>query len=223
MSPAIFGSRPIGETFAENVDVIKGRTIETNLFQLTGNIKKQTYGITLEINEIKGDKAQTQIKDFHLTLSAVKKMSRKATSKIEDSFACTTKDNKKIRVKTILVSKSKIKSKIESEIRNMTRGIAISRINTLTYDQLIDDLINLNFQRLVKSPLDKIYPLKTCQIRYVGMENNVRTKAVEAPKIEMLEQETQEEEKPKARKIKPKQEEQVQEQQEVVEVAPVEE
>ena len=77
MAPQLFQSKEVGETFAEDSSKLMGRTIDSNLYQLTGNIKKQNIGVTLQVNEVKNDQGHTYVKDFHLQISSIRKMARK--------------------------------------------------------------------------------------------------------------------------------------------------
>ena len=94
IAPPMFQSKIIGESFAEFPKELMGRTITANMMTLQGNIKKQNIEVTLQVEEVKNDTAITVIKDFHLQKSSLRKQIRKKMSKMDESFACKTKDGK---------------------------------------------------------------------------------------------------------------------------------
>src|SRR3989344_3631599 len=202
IAPVMFQSKEVGETFAEDSSKLMGRTIDSNLFQLTGNIKKQSIGVTLQVNEVKNDQGHTYIKDFHLQPSNIRKMSRKEMSKIEDSFVCLTSDKRQIRIKPILTTRSKANAKALKSLRKVARNIIIKRVNSLSYEKLMEDLVNLNIQKLMKDPLEKIFPLKQCQIKYAGLENDTRAFIVSAEDLSAVENKENQEQPRKKRSRK---------------------
>ena len=203
IAPVMFQSKEVGETFAEDSSKLMGRTIDSNLFQLTGNIKKQSIGVTLQVNEVKNDQGHTYIKDFHLQPSNIRKMSRKEMSKIEDSFVCLTSDKKQIRIKPILTTRSKANAKALKSLRKVARNIIIKRVNSLSYEKLMEDLVNLNIQKLMKDPLEKIFPLKQCQIKYAGLENDTRAFIVKAEDLSAVENK-ENKEQPRRKRLRKK-------------------
>ena len=207
IAPQLFQAKEVGETFAEDSSKLIGRTVDTNLFQLTGNIKKQNIGVKLQINEIKNDQGYTFIKDFHLQPSSIRKLVRKEMSKVEDSLVCMTKDNKQIRIKPILTTRSKANSKALSSLNRVMRNIVVRRVNSLSYEKLMEDLVNLNFQKIMKEPLEKIFPLKQCQIKYAGIENDKRSFVVKAEDLDVNSEKEGQEEKPKRKRSRKKSEE----------------
>ena len=48
------------------------------------------------------------------------------------------------------------------------------------YDEIINDLITRKLQNSMKENLNKIYPLKTCEIRYLGIEVREKPQEVKA-------------------------------------------
>ncbi len=212
VAPQLFQSKEVGESFAESSDKLIGRTVDTNLYMLTGNIKKQNIGVTLQVSEIKNDTGLTYIKDFHLQTSSIRKMTRKEMSKVEDSFVCLTSDKKLVRIKPILTTRSKANAKALKSLRRVLRNISARRINSLSYEKLMEDLVNLNFQKILKDSLEKIFPLKQCQIKFVGIENNSRAFIVKAEDLSKeISEKGSDEEKPKRKRTRKKSEEAEQE------------
>ena len=46
----------------------------------------------------------------------------------------------------------------------------VKTIKKMTYDEIINDLISRKMQDIMRANFNKIYPLKVCEIRYLGVE-----------------------------------------------------
>ncbi|MBD3259026.1 hypothetical protein GF371_00160 [Candidatus Woesearchaeota archaeon] len=173
-APKIFNKKIIGEAFAEGPQSLLGRVVEANLMQLTGNFKKQNLVLRMKVNDVENETGQTEVVEFYMQPASIKRFVRKGTTKLDDSFCCYTKDKKLIRIKPLLLARSKTKSSVNKDLRKKTRTWLTNTINTLNYDQLINDLCALRLQRDMKPVLDKIFPLKGCQIRDMKIEKRQR-------------------------------------------------
>lgn len=188
-SPASFGSKIVGETLVEDSSVLKGKIMNANVMQLSGNIKKQNLVVGLIVNEVVNNVGKTSPIKFEMQTSSVKRLVRKETSNLEDSFCCVTKDEKKVRVKIIAVTRTKINSGVSKAIRRAIVSSIVREAKKFTFEEMIVSLTNFDFQKEVKKKADKAYPLKTFQIRYVGLERAAKAKVVEEVPEEVVEEE----------------------------------
>ncbi len=178
LAPAVFQNKAVGETFAEEPQNVIGRVVVTNLLALQGNIKKQNLNISLKVESVKGDKAVAVVKDFHMQKTSVRKIVRKAISKIEDSFACKTKDGQTVRIKLIGCTRTITNGGVLAAVRKMMRQWCVNRTSELSFNDAIRELTDMKFQKDLKTVLDRIYPLKVCQVRYFGLVSNIREKII---------------------------------------------
>ncbi|MBW3013520.1 hypothetical protein KY325_04675 [Candidatus Woesearchaeota archaeon] len=169
-APRTFNNKIVGEAFAETPQSMLGRVVEVNLMQMTGNIKKQNLVLRMKVNDVKNEIAQTEVLEFYMQPASIKRLVRKGTTKIDESFCCHTNDKKLIRIKPLLLTRSKISSSISRDLRAKTRAWLTNAVSVLSYEQLINDLCSFRLQRDMKTVLDKIYPLKGCQVRNMKIE-----------------------------------------------------
>ena len=116
-APKDFDKKEIGETPAEKEKHVLGRTILVNLGILTGERQKRHITLTFKINDLKGQQAFTEIVKHEISGSYLNRMVRRKMSKIEAVQTVTTKDGKKIKIKTIALSQKKLNRKQETVIR----------------------------------------------------------------------------------------------------------
>lgn len=196
VAPKIFNEREIGTTLVENKADAVGRTVETSLGQIIGNLRKQNVLIKLKIENVENDRANTSVVEYKLQPASVKRLVRKSMSKLEDSFNCTTKDGTVVRIKPLLTTKSRANSSKKQAIYHKVRRFIVDYAGSVTYEQLMQDLVSIKLQREMKSTISKINPLRACHIRYCGI-NKERNPHIVKPAKETPAKEKKEEKKKK--------------------------
>ncbi len=194
LASPIFNNKLIGETPAYEPKDIIGRTASVSMMNLTGDIKKQNIHVTFEIFDVKDNKAITYIKKFEMMPSSVKRLVRKGKDKIDMSFVCETADKKYVRIKPIFFTIKSTGGTKLALLRKTVESSIIYAASKINYDDLIRDVLQYKLQRELKSKLNKIYPIKTFEIRVLELLKGakVKPKKVEEP-VEPVKEETEEE------------------------------
>lgn len=160
-----FDSKEIGETLANENSNLVGRTIEVNLANITQDPKSQNIKIKFKIKEVKNNEAYAEVISYAMLSTYVKRLIRPAKEKVDDSFKYETKDNVKVAIKTLILTKAKTKHSILSNIRNKSHEILEDYCKKNDFKTLINDLASHNIQRDLKNALKKVYPLSICEVR----------------------------------------------------------
>ena len=85
----------------------------------------------------------------------------------------------------MLITKSDVKGSVAAKMRNNAVAYLIKTLKKMKYDDIINELIIHKLQSVMKETLNKIYPLKICEIRYLGIEEREKPQEV---KVEINEQ-----------------------------------
>lgn len=165
VAPALFRHEELGETLTSDLPSLVGRNVPINLADLTKSLKQQNIDLIFKIESIKEDKANTIILSYNLLPSYLKRITRRIGSKIEESFECKTKEGIKIRIKPLLIIKTKIKSSLSKSLRKTAKTVLSELIAQNTFDDLILSLISFKLQKELKSRLKSIYPVASCEIK----------------------------------------------------------
>ena len=95
----------------------------------------------------------------------LKKITKKAKNKVDDSFIYATNDNKKIEIKPILITRALTYKTSLKTLRKITREFLIGHVKNLTAMQVMGDVINNNLQKDIRTNAKKIMPLANCIIK----------------------------------------------------------
>ncbi|MDP3766204.1 MAG: hypothetical protein Q8R04_06850 [Nanoarchaeota archaeon] len=171
IAPKQFDNVVLGETLVYEPNAMLGKSLSHSLMNLSNDVKRQNVNIHFKVVEIEGDKAKTMITGYEIIPSSVKRFVRRNSEKMDLSFACETADNVFLRVKPLVITKADVKGSVAAKLRNNIVAFLVKEIKKMKYDELISDLILHKLQDLMRQNFNKIYPLKVCEIRYMGIES----------------------------------------------------
>lgn len=178
IAPKQFDNAIIGETLVYEPQQMLGKTLSHSLMNLTNDMKRQNVAIHFKVVEVEGNKAKTSIIGYEIIPSSVKRFVRRASEKIDLSFTCETADNIFLRVKPLVITKSDIKGSTAARLRHNVMAFLAKTIKKMTYEEVLNDLILHKMQSMMRENLNKIYPLKVCEIRYLGIEERQKPQEV---------------------------------------------
>lgn len=169
VAPPLFNNAVLGETYLYSSDMMMGKRVQQNLSMLTSDVRRQSVNLTFEVDKVQDDKGVTRIVGYDMIPASVKRMVRRRSVKIDLSLACETNDNKKVRIKPLLLTTSYTTGVVKNRIRRTVIAMLMNQVKGMTYDALMNDLISHKFQNEMRAKIKKIYPLRTCEIRSVSV------------------------------------------------------
>lgn len=167
VAPKEFKSASLGESLVMAPENLVGKTVESNLMTITGDMKKQNINVKFCINSIKDGQAVTSLKSYNVIPSAVKRMVRRARDRIDHSFVAETKDGAKVRVKPILITAANTSNSVLTMLRKKTEALITKHLSKTKKDDIITEVLNHKLQSELKKHLKDVYPLRVCEIRKI--------------------------------------------------------
>ena len=213
IAPAYFNSELLGVIPVTETKSLVGRSITVNLMALTRDIKKQNTNLRFSIKKIQGENATTEIYGYYLSAASIRRLVRRGKQKIEISFICKTSDNKRVRIKPLMVPINKVKGSVAASLSKAASKFVIEYLSKISLDNLIKDLISGKLRKEMKDALKKIYPIKIVEIAKLHIEEGKKKvgdiKVEEPAEKEEVDEQAEEEveEKPAKKKDKPKKKE----------------
>jgi ribosomal protein S3AE len=165
-APKEFNNKIIGETILKEKGLV-GRTLKISLYDLLGDMKKQNNNITFIITNIKDNKAETELVNYFISVSHLKRLVRKAKDKIDDSFIAEDKNKIKVKIKPIMLTKRKTSKAILTALRKGSRQVLSEHLKNTDFPNFVRDVISGKIQVKVKQTIRKIYPLSIYDLRIV--------------------------------------------------------
>ncbi|MGV8168802.1 MAG: hypothetical protein ACP5N3_01990 [Candidatus Nanoarchaeia archaeon] len=175
-SPDFMGNVFLGESHVYGKEDLIGKTLNLNLATVTNDMKKQNINVTFRIVDVADNKGKTIITNYVLSPSYIKRLVRRKRDKIEDSFLAKTKDGKVVRVKPIAITNSDTYNSIISKVRLGMKAIIKNSLKEKTFEEFVQDLTSMKFQKEMRDKLNKIYPLKYVDVRQILLEEKGKVK-----------------------------------------------
>lgn len=180
VAPKVFQNAILGETCVYDPQEMIGKGLTSNLMGLTNDIKRQNISISFKISSVQNGKAFADIIGYDMINSSIKRMVRRNIAKIDMSFPCTTSDNKPLRIKPLLITRSDTKGTVVAKIRRIAQDFLTKYASSVTYDALVNDLVSHKVQTSLRGEINRIYPLRVCEIRHMGIVDLERKLAAKA-------------------------------------------
>jgi ribosomal protein S3AE len=139
---------------------IQNKTIKLDM---TRKLRGKGFYITFRILSFE-DSLIAVPSRFELLKSYVRKMMRKRTDYVEDSFKAQCKDAN-ITIKPFLITRKKVSRAVRKNLRNTAKEFIIEYIKDKEFNDLCNELKTSVFQKEMLPKLKKVYPLSFCDIR----------------------------------------------------------
>ena len=127
--------------------------------------KKQSGELVFKIVEVKGNVCLTTLIGMEVLPPHVKRIVKRAKSRVDDSFVVLTKDNVKVRLKPMILVKSKVQHGVLTALRKGTQDYFIRVALEMDYDELINRILIGDLYRDVKAELKKTCPVIAVEMR----------------------------------------------------------
>ena len=135
---------------------------------LTRSLKGKSSIITFK-TKLKDETVTTVPKELKLLPCYIKRMVRRGTNYVEDSFSTEAKDSI-VRIKPFLVTRRKVSRAVRKALRNLTNEELKNWAKENTAEKLFEDVLKNKIQKELSVKLKKVYPLSLCEIRVIKVE-----------------------------------------------------
>jgi len=150
---------------AYSINELKGRFMK---YDLTRMLRGKGMILNLKV-DVEDEKAIAIPRGMQLMPYFLKRMVRKGTNYVEDSFLVECKDAE-IRIKPFLITRRKVPRAVRKALRNKAKEELIKYIENKKSEELFEEIITNQIQKNLSLKLKKIYPLSLCEIRVFKIE-----------------------------------------------------
>jgi small subunit ribosomal protein S3Ae len=167
IAPKIFKEKIIGETLTNEPKSLIGRTTRVNLMNLTDDFSKYYIKMYLKVVDVKEKNAYTEFAGLECMRDYISRWIRYGIKRIDTIQDLMTKDEKKVRVKTIIITSKKIKKSVAEALKKFVEDKLKKEVSSSTMDELIEKMISDTIKKSVIEEGKKIYPIRAFEIRKV--------------------------------------------------------
>ena len=101
---------------------------------------------------------------MELVKSYIRRMARKRTNYVEDSFRASCADIRVV-VKPLLIPRKRVSRAVRKNLRNTCKEFILDYLKQRNYNDICQELLDTTFQKTLLPKLKKVYPLSFCDLR----------------------------------------------------------
>jgi len=153
------------QLFAMDISELDGKYIK---YDLTRTLRGKSVLLDLKVS-VEDGKATSYPVELRLVPYYVKRMIRKGTDYVEDSFTANCKDTE-LLIKPIMVTRRKVSKAVRKALREKAKEEISNHIKSKTSESIFEDLLKNKMQKEISLKLKKIYPLSAFEIRVIKVQ-----------------------------------------------------
>ncbi|HEB46932.1 MAG TPA: hypothetical protein ENI22_00500 [Candidatus Pacearchaeota archaeon] len=159
------------QLYAYDIESLDGKSIK---YDLTRLLRGKSMLLSLKIEADK-EKAVAHPRELKVMPYFIRRMMRKGTNYVEDSFSVKCNDAQ-IRIKPFLITRKKVSRAVRKALREKAEKELTEYVKDKDIDTLFDEVLKNKIQKSLSLKLKKIYPLSLCEIRVFKIEKDLEKK-----------------------------------------------
>lgn len=165
-APQVLGGTEIATIPANGPEAAIGRVVETTLYDILKEDPSH-YSIKLyfQINRVDGTHAYTLFKGHEYAREYLRNLIRRGSSMVDYTNNYVTRDGHKVRIFFVAFTQSRINRSRKHAIRMVAHRILSKKVPSMTYDQLIHEILLGNLSSELLKEAKKITPIRHLGIR----------------------------------------------------------
>lgn len=165
IAPTMFNKALIGETLADDPEILMGRISEVTVQDLTGDFSKMHIKLAFKIQDVRGNDAHTQFVGHDLTSDYVRRLTRRKKTRTDSTVDVVTKDGTGIRVKPMAIADRRIQSSKQTAIREVMEQVVTNAAKEKTIGEFVKAIISGELAKSVAVACKPIQPMQRVEIR----------------------------------------------------------
>lgn len=141
VSPTYFGGVTLGSVPCTESDQILGRTIESTLYDLTGDFAQQHQKLYFQVTAVEGKEAHTIFKGHEYARDYLRSLVRRGSTRVDRILNLQTKDGYVLRASVVVFTLARIKTSQIKAIRSVVTQIVQMKAAHLNFDQFVQEAV----------------------------------------------------------------------------------
>ena len=183
ISPKAFGEKVLGETLSSDPKNLIDRRMAVSLLELSRDYSRFYMKLIFQVDDVQGNKAHTKLVGHDIMRERIYRMVQRRVRRVDVIQDVRTKDDLKVRLKTVFVLIRRVGTSIKSATRQKAKEIIEAEVKEKTFEDIVRSIISGDLQQLVKKECSKISTIGNIEIRKSEIipEKKKETTKVEVP------------------------------------------
>lgn len=171
-APDMFGNQEIGEAVAKNDEDLIGRKVEIGATDLVSGCNKYYFKVYMKVYEVEGSVGKCKFVGHDSSRDFITRMIRRRSKRIDDRTVVETKDGEDLVVKTVCATIKSVGASTQTGIRKKISETLEEEASKMSLPDFVDSLFSGKTQSHLKEESDKIYPIRSIEVRKTELIEN---------------------------------------------------
>lgn len=176
-APTAFSNKVIADTLADEPQKLVGRTADTSLFDLTGDMKQMHIKLHFKVTEVTDRNAKAAYVGHEMTSDYVRRLTRRGATKISAVFDLRTKDGSRIRVKPFAITDRRSQTTQAQAIRHIMQDVLTESAGNNSLNGFLADLLVGDLTSRIYKEARKVHPVRRIEV--------AKAELLKAPSVEI--------------------------------------
>lgn len=168
-APKILGEESIGEMPADDDSKIMGRIIKVSMSWITHKPEHSFLVVGLRVNNINGNRANTELDSLELTFSYTHSLVKRRSSVIYTVDNVKAKDGRDFTLKLMVVTSNKVATPKKGDIRTQLSGFTREYAAAHTLEEFMNAVLSNEFQMESVKRIMNIAQINRMEVRKVEL------------------------------------------------------
>jgi small subunit ribosomal protein S3Ae len=169
ITPEFLGKKELGEIPSNEPEAAIGRKVILSAIDVLNDFNKYYLKFIFKVASVDNQYAYLNFSGLECTRDYIARMIRRRVDRTDYVVDKVTKDNVKLRIKTITVTRRVSKS-IRTKIRKIIDEILSIETSKLTMEEFILKVISEELKNNIKNQINKIYPVRFFEFRKIEVK-----------------------------------------------------
>lgn len=167
MAPDELEGKKLADVIATDPEQLINRVVKVPLSDISGKMDKHSLYTTvkLRIKSVSGDTAKAELIGHTMSFAYIKSLARRRRSVIHEIIDSETKDNRKVRIKAVLVTRDKVSAIVKKNLRKALHEQLIKSVKGKKYYELASSVFSRGFSEECFKATNPINPVEAIEIR----------------------------------------------------------
>ena len=161
------GNVELGETIADKPELLVGRNISVNMGLALNQARKKNIDLTFKIKDVQGSNATTELVGYETKKSYLRRLFRRRTSKIESVQYLTSKDKRRFKIVSVIVTFRKIEREKQKDIRKLLETFIAKTAKANNFDAIMGLILQKDILYEIMPEVKKIAAIKRTEIETI--------------------------------------------------------
>ncbi|HLD83631.1 MAG TPA: hypothetical protein VI979_02140 [archaeon] len=165
VTPKAFGETIVGETLAVDPKFLTGRTLSASFAELSNDFGKYYVKVIFQIEGTEGQKAKTKFIGHECMRERLYRMVQRGSKKVEAIQDVQTKDGGALRVKSVIIIRTKAGTSIKNATRNRMKELVDAVAKETDTEKFVAMMLSGELQAMLRQECKKLTPVVNVEIR----------------------------------------------------------